>query len=345
MKAKLSSLALPLSRGLVLALCFGLVMTLVLAACGGGNSPNGPSTSSDSSGGTSSAGSTNPDAIKINGFEATLEEKRVVIDGVVNATTADPIVRVTYSISGGTATLSWISYNGSPLTGPITFLPDETRRSFDLNDAKIDLRKEEIKCGVTYTVSVVAVTNSGQTASSGPGTFVKPDALCETGPSSGSQPSSSSSVANWVFEGPIDGQAYARVAYPIGSGSFTLLTDDDAIATNTVDQPDIQIVSGAIRGSVVPCKDDGTSAGENGDVHPGEPYSSRGYPCLGSNRATSTNLSQQGSDGDEGLQLKNYYLVYLNDGNVYLLFFTIGDGGSKTKYPLKYIYWRATEKP
>jgi len=341
MKAKLSFLALPLTSGLMLVLCFGLVMSLVLAACGGGSSPNGPATSSPSTGGYSSGGTVVAGKIDLDGFAVTNYQPNsnsVVIEGTFIATPADPIVKVQYSISGGDSKLSWISYNRSPLTGPITGIE---QNSFDLNDAKIDLRNDEIKCGITYNITVEAWTKTGLRAANG-GSFEKTGCFVE--PSSGSQPSSSS-VPSWVFEGPIDGQAYARVAYPIGSGSFTLLTDDDAITTNTVDQPDIQIVSGAIRGSVVPCKDDGTSAGENGDVHPGEPYSSRGYPCLGSNRATSTNLSQQGSDGDEGLQLKNYYLVYLNDGNVYLLFFTIGDGGSKTKYPIKYIYWRAAGHP
>jgi len=108
-----------------------------------------------------------------------------------------------------------------------------------------------------------------------------------------------------------------------------------------VDQPDIQIVGGRIKGPVTAvCNDDQTiSADREGNVIPGFAYSSKN-DCLGSTPATSTSLGEE-----EGLMPREYYLVYLDDGNVYLLFFTAGEGGGVSRYPLKYIYWRAAEHP
>jgi len=144
----------------------------------GGSSSSSSLTQSSSSSKTSpsggySSGSTDLDVIVIDNFAVALYDIRVVIEGTVLATMADPIVKVTYSISPP-GKLSWILYDRSPLTGPIIV---NEKSSFDLVDARIDLRNEEIQCGVTYSVTVEAWTKSGKRATR-VGTFEKPDSLC-----------------------------------------------------------------------------------------------------------------------------------------------------------------------
>ncbi|MDR2595647.1 MAG: hypothetical protein LBC87_12840 [Fibromonadaceae bacterium] len=342
MKAKLSFLA-PLSRGLALSLSLGLVITLVLAACGGdsGNNPKPEPGPGYSSGGV--APPKDAENLKIDGFKLTLDGSpiptQVIIDGTVWGAGDNLIVKVTYSIPGGDN--SWIKYQRSPLPSNGVVNVDR-QRSFDLNDAKIDLKNENIPCGREFAVNVEARSELDSVATNG-GTFTKECALT---PSSGVE-LSSSSAASWKFGTPIEGQAYGQIDYPIGTGSFKILEDPDNVPPNgqfnLVDQPDVKITGGKIK-LVTPCKDDGTSAGTDGDVQVGTAYSSK-EGCLGSTPATSTNLTQ--IDGLEGLQPKqDYYLIYLDGSDsVYLLFFTAGEGGSVSKYPLKYIYWQATEKP
>jgi len=349
MKAKLSSFALPLNRGLALAFCLGLVITLVLAACSSDSPTKNKEPDPNNPGGTSSGSGGTVGVIDVDGFEVKNyypDSKRVVIEGTFIATPDDPIVKVTYSISGGDSKLSWISYDRSPLTGPITV---NEQRSFDLNDAVINLNNEEIKCGITYSINVTANTKSGKGTAYGNGTFEKPSGLCSVANSSAVE-ISSSSMASWKFGAPTEGQAWPRMSYNLsGSGSFKLLTDDESVQANQVDQPDIEITGGKIKGPVTPCVEGtGTSAGPSGNINKdsdGNYYSatySSEKDCLGSTPATHSNLSQ--IEGG-GLQGREYYLIYLNDGSAYLLFFTDGEGGSLTKYPLKYITWPATEKP
>jgi len=338
MKAKLSFLVLPLSRGLVPALCFGLMIILVLAACGSGNPTNPGSGSSSPSGGGTSSGGVPGVIVFSSDFDVYTEGKYVKISGYVNATRGDPIVKVSFSFIGD-GKLSWIEYygdseNGKPLDGSTITVDDQ--KDFPLS-SQIKLSNDEIQCDKTYSISIEAWTESGARAGDG-GTFKKEGSeLCFVEPSSGSQPSSSS-VASWVFGEPTEGQVRGETATPIGSGTFTL--KQDMSDPGMVDQPNIQIVGGKIRGTVTVCNDDQTiSAGTDGNVIPGFAYSSKN-DCLGSTPATSTNLGEE-----EGLQPRDYYLVYLDDGNVYLLFFTAGEGGGVSRYPLKYIYWRAAEHP
>jgi len=143
-----------------------------------GSSSSSSLTQSSSSSKTSpsggySSGSTDLGVIVIENFAVTLYDIRVVIEGTVLATMEDPIVKVTYSISSP-GKLSWISYDRSQLTGPIIV---NEQRSFDLENARIDLRNEEIQCGITYSVKVEAWTKSGKSATR-VGTFEKPDSLC-----------------------------------------------------------------------------------------------------------------------------------------------------------------------
>ena len=335
MKAKLSFLAPLMNRGLAMPSCFGLVITLVLAACGG-DSPTKPD---QGSGGNSSAGGVQPpkDAgdVKIDGFAITPYEKKVVIDGTVYATIDNPIVKVTFSIPGGNN--SWIKYQRETLPSNGVVNVNE-QKTFDLNDAEIDLRQEDIPCGTPITVNVEVRSKLDSVARNG-GTFTKPCALT---PSSVVEVSSSS-VASWVFGAPTPGEAYGDIAYPIGSGQFTLLSGEGG--TDVVDQPDLKITGGKIK-LATPCNEQrGSSAGPEGDVYPGEPYSSK-ENCLGNTPATDEKLSQVGGEG-LGVQQGDYYLIYLDDNSnsVYLIFFTKKEGQSFTRWPIKYIYWPATGKP
>jgi len=343
MKAKLSFLAPLLNRGLAPSLCLGLVITLVIAACSSDGGTKNPDPGPGPNGGYSSGSNTDaPGEIIIKNFEVdNTGERWVEIRGSVEAAAADPIVRVSYSISSP-GKLSWILLDGNGLTGPITDVG--TGVSFDLF-ARIDLKNNnEIPCGQDFYINVEAYTKKGTHASrSDPKyKFSRPDVYCQLNSSGGGE-QSSSSVAVWRFGPPADGQARAENSYTIpiggGSASFKLLGDGDI-----VDQPDLQMTGGTIK-QVTPCNDDGTvTAGTGGDVQVGTPYSSK-ESCLGSTRATATKVSQ--IDGLEGIQPKqDYYLVYLDDNSgVYLLFFTVGDGGDLFSWPLKYIIWPATEKP
>jgi len=345
MKAKLSSLALPLNRGLALALCLGLVITLVLAACSG-DSPTKSNPDPGPNGGYSSLGNVDvPGEVEIDGFDIVTEDKRVIISGTACGTKDDPVVKVTYSISSP-GKLGWISYNGSPLSGSIS----NDSRCFDPRDGdidlKIDLKNTEIPCDQEFYINVEAVNKSGKKASREGKPFKKTgSSLCNVGNSSGAE-LSSSSIASWKFGVPMEGQVYGNISYPLGSGSFVLIDDPDYVPPggtqgNMVDQPDLKITGGKIRGPVAVCNYEGTSAGTSGDVKPGEIYSSEDK-CLGSTPATNTSLSQiEGL----GLQPRDYFLIYMDGGSIYLLFFTDGEGGSVSKWPLKYIYWPATDHP
>jgi len=341
MKAKLSFLALPLlNRGLALALCFGLAITFTLAACGGDSGTNKP----DPGPGYSSGGGVEPpkDAgdLVIEGFDVHTYEKKVVIEGTVYGSADNPIVKVTYSIPGGS--ISWIKYQRESLPSNGTITDVGNGRSFDLNDAEIDLRNDDIPCGRDFAVNVEARSKLDSVARRG-GSFKRDDSFCAMGNSSGAE-QSSASAAVWKFGQPISGEAYAKTdprgtgSYSIGSGSFELLGDADI-----VDQPDLKINGGKIK-LATPCNDDGTIvAGPDGDVQVGTAYSSK-ESCLGSTPATDTNLSQIGGEG-LGVQQGDYYLIYLDGGSVYLLFFTKA-GSSFTDWPIKYMYWEATlEKP
>jgi len=339
MKTKLSFLAPALlSRGLAPALCFGLVIALVFAACGG-DSPNGSKSSNSNSGGYSSLGNIDvPGVVEIDGFDVVTEEKKVTIHGRACGTKDDPVVKVTYSISSP-GKLGWISYGGAPLAGSIS----NESQCFDPrdgdSDVKIDLRNDDIPCGTDFYINLEAVNKSGVKASRDGKPFRRADSFCAMGNSSGVE-ISSSSIASWKFGGPTAGQAFGDTPYDIGSGKFTLLSGEGG--TDVVDQPDLKITGGKIK-LATPCNDQGTSAGPNGDVHPGEPYSGK-ETCLGNTPATDEKLSQVGGEG-LGVQQGDYYLIYLDGGSIYLIFFTKVEGQSFSKWPIKYIYWPATEHP
>jgi len=62
---------------------------------------------------------------------------------------------------------------------------------------------------------------------------------------------------------------------------------------------------------------------------------------LGSEVPTSNKL-----EGNNGLQNSDYYLIYLNDGNIYLIQFKKGKNSvAWALWPKSYTYWRAKEHP
>jgi len=329
MRTKFSRTVLAVGIALALAFTFSCSSG---GGSGGGNEQNGEGSSSSSKPSSSSSkGNANYSSggtvsIDIRDFEVFTSDRLVYIGGFVYATiAADPIVKVTYSISPP-GKLSWISYEGSPLTGPIIV---NEQRIFDL-DARIDLRNEEIPCGVTYSVIVEAWTKSGKKATIS-GIFTKPDNLCSVGGSSSAGGASSSSEAVWVFGNPetID-DVPLNTSIPIGSGSFKIIPDDP-------DAPDIfpkniTVSGGRIRRVV------GVEAvfDEEGVV-PDKAYSSK-ESFLGSTvPSTSTMIFTRGVGVGVGVGI--YYLIYLDDNSKYLLKFTSSGVGYECTY------WRATKSP
>jgi len=312
MKTKLSLLVLPLS------LCLGLALTV--ASCGD-NSPTGSKGNGGS--GSSSSYSAPPDkpseGVKINGFDITSYTLYASITGTVQAVTPNLITKVTYS--GVDA--SWIS-RADGKTGAISV---DNAKVFDLT-AEIDFRNKAIGCDREYTVTIEARTSRDSVTRESK-TFKKPEALCAQQNSSGSGEPSSSSLASWKFGSPSTGEITAGTPVAIGSGSatFELLGDGEI-----VDQPDLKISGGNVRIPIALCGDDNPTVGEH----------SPDRQCLGSEKATQHSLSDIGQERVSG---PDYYLVYLDDGSIYLLQFTKRDGASWSNWPLKYIFWPATDYP
>jgi len=311
MKTKLSFLALPS--------CLGMVLALALAACGGDSGNN------HHDGGTSSSTDVNlsspvvSEEVTFNNFSVGVESGMVRITGNISAAKADPIVKVEFSIEGGSS--SWFSYKGSPVTGPITYPVSDSVAFFRLTDVDIDLSNTSIPCGVSKPIAVRACSASGK-CSSEPGSFTKPNDMCPELLSSATQVSSSSEAV-WKFGPPSPAiDVSSGVSIAIGTGYFKLSGDDG--------QPDIEVENGKIR--MV------TTIGAD-EIVPGTAYSSK-ENFLGSLPPTKSKL-----DGDDGLQNKEYYLIYLNDGSKYLLYFTAKGSAPWPSWPKSCTYWLATESP
>jgi len=322
MKTKLSFLVLPLrSKGLVLALCLGVVLTtLALVACGDNSSPTG-----SGSGGSSSSYTAPPDresqGVKIDGFDVTNYGKKVVISGIVKASDPNLITKVTYS----GVDISWIKRSDGQ-TGSISV---NHAKTFDLS-ADIDLKNEAIKCDVKYTITVEARTSQDSVTVKSD-TFEKDPALCASQNSSGSGEVSSSSVAVWKFGSPSTGEILANTPVAIGSGSATFeLVGENEI----VKQPDLRISGGTVRFP------------EKFGADFISPDSSYTTEKLGSEPAVHSSLSD--IDPEMGVSGPDYYLVYLGEkgsDGIYLLQFTKRENATFSSWPLKYTYWPAVEHP
>jgi len=311
MKTKLS-LVLPL------CLSLGLVLTFVLAACSGSTSV--PPDSTSSSGGAVYHPSSDvqaPGIVEIRSFEVTTYGEKVYLTSSIEGSKEEPIVKVEIL----TTQPGWISYND--LGGnPKTFSPGV--KTITLN-AEVDLNEASIKCSdnphsITVKACIDQACSPGKYATE-TGTFEKPGYLCVLSSSGGAL--SSSSEAAWVFGAPQFNDVSLNSPVSIGSGSFKLTGDDDG-------QPDMEVTNGKIRLA--------TSLGvDDESVVPGKSYSSK-ENALGSSVPASSKL-----EGEYGVQNKEYYLIYLNDGNKYLVQF---EGKPKwIDWPKKCTYWLATESP
>jgi len=346
MKAKLSFLALPLRKGLAPVLCLGLVVAFVLAACGE-DSPTKPDPTPGPGGGYSSVGNSDSpkgDVVFV-GEELITGDRWVDIIGDAVAIVADPLKSVKYSISSP-GKLGWLLYGGDrvPLTDgsiPIPLNPDGTNTHSVTIAVKIDLKNnDDIPCGQEFTVNIVAINQSGSSATRS-FKFTRDNSFCAL--NSSPAPLSSSSVISWRFDvPPVEGQAYASTdprgsgSYQIGSGSFLILGDPDQYSA-----PDLKISGGKVRIPEAVCNDDKTINGDGGNISGDVAYSTKST-CLGNTPAQKESLTE--IDPDNSISKEDYFLVYLNDGEVYLLYITSTDGGT-IKWPVKYMYWRAKEKP
>lgn len=308
MKTKFSFLAQPL--------CLGLALAFILIACTSGKTDE-PDPSSTSGGGVSNvppplSSAVEIPEVKFDGFgvDATSQYEKVSLMGTANGSAAVPIVKVEFlGIQS-----SWISFSPT-LPSPIV----------KLANAVIDLSNSAIPCG-THNIQVKACLDQGCSAgkfgTSEVKTFEKPAYMCAV--SSSSITLSSSSKTPWKFGQPTVAEVSLGESVSIGTGSFKLSGDDT--------QPDIQVVGGKIRETVVPDSDDG--------IVPGNAYSSEESPRgLGSTPPTSSDL------GDLGVQKGDFYLIYLNSGDKYLVRFTPAGGVSWANWPKTCTYWLATQSP
>jgi len=324
MKEKLSFLALPL--------CLGLVITLVLAACssgGGTNSSHETSSSSVNPGGISSNVQI-VGVLTIEPFSVYISDKKAIISGTVTATPADPVARLEFLINNSSTNANWISYDDRPVNGSINI--DPKTPALDLY-AEINLKNDDIPCDEVIIVTVIAYNSTNKFASVNE-TITKPSNLCTVSSSAGAV--SSSSVAVWRFGQPTVEEVFAGgTPITIGSGSFEL------VGVLPVDgQPDLKVYNGKVR-PANPCKDSDLD-----DIKPGEPYSSE-RDCLGNTPAKVSKLSDCGEGGFDicYAQPEEYFLIYLDNGGIYLVQFKPIDDEKYTAWPKKATYWEALEHP
>jgi len=305
MKTKLSLLALPF--------CLGLVLTFAIAACsGGGDEPSGGNSSnSNGGGGTSYSRPPDVDNDKVkfsDNFDVYVEGNFVLMNGSVDGSAKDHIVKLEFLTNN--AAQGWVTYNGSPVDGPV---PGIDITTVSLRRAQIDLTNDAIPCG-THSLTIKACTQTDCAQKSKD--FEKPKSLCPDLNSSASEPSSSSEAV-WVFGSPHEGDFEYNKSLSIGSGSIKAVGEDEMDT-----QPDLVVTGGTIKLALGIDEDAGITENTS-------------YPAK----------SITPADVD-GLQ-EEYYLIYLNDGDIYLIqFLRKGEGGMAwTKWPKKYIYWRAKEHP
>jgi len=295
---------------LAFALSLGLVITFVIAACSSdsNNSPVAGGTSSNSYG-----GGVNSSAISNKGIDITFtvspSGEKVYINATIEGTFDEPIVKVEFV----GIPPSWIS-SEEPYE-----LPSKLVNLY----ATIDLNEKSIECGKEYSVQlkacIDAACSADKMATSQIETFTKPDYICGISSDNGGG-ASSASVAPWVFAAPETVEVPVNTYITIGSGSIKLTGDDELEA-----QPDIAVSNGTIRRP--------TAIGDD-DVVVGKEYSSSDK-FLGSTVPTATT---------DVVQNQEYYLIYLNDGSKYLLFFEKG-AISFAAWPKKCTYWKATKFP
>lgn len=307
MKTKLSYLALPL--------CWGVVLALVLAACsedkndsGGGGGTSSPSSepyrlSSEVAGN---------DSVSIDGFGVDPESSRINITGTVYGTGVNPIVKVEFSPA------SYFSYESELV------LPSPTVKL--TGKVYIDLANPSLtQCGqfdITVKGCLDMACSPGKYATRN-SKFERPASFCNS--SSSEAMVSSSSEVMWVFGSatPIPDVPMGQ-SVSIGTGSFRLDGDEG--------QPNITVAGGTVRATGL------GSMGEDDTPVAGKAYSSK-ENFLGSSVPTSSTYG----NADEGVQNKDYLLIYFGS-TVYLLRLE-AKSGQPWPVAKQGTYWPATEHP
>jgi hypothetical protein len=288
--------------------CLGLVLALVLAACGGDSGTNnmgGPS--SDSGAPYAPSSEVKSDSVVIDGFGTELEGDRVSIVGKIFGTPANPIVIVEFSPA------NWFSSEISLPTPTVTL---GGRVYIDLDNPSITT------CGKLPISVKACIDMACKTYSTKNSEFDRPQSYCNS--SSSGADISSSSEAVWRFgEATPIADIPLNASISIGSGSFRLSGDDG--------QPSITVTGGTVRATGLSMIGDDTPV-------PGTPYSSR-ENVLGSSVPTS---SVFGND-NEGVQNKDYLLIYFGS-TIYLLRLE-AKSGSPWPTAKQGTYWLATEHP
>jgi len=313
MKTKLSFLALPF--------CLGLALSFILGACSGDKGTNSPEPGTSSAAPTYSSPPLSSAVVITEimfsdfGVDASTEYEKIILMGAVDAAATLPIVKLEFL----GVQPAWVSFTGTLPSAHVS-----------LTKAVIDLANPAIPCGtinIQVKACVDAACSAGKYGTSDSKTFEKPAYMCAASSSSITTLYSSSEVS-WKFGGPQIVDVASGVPVAVGTATFTLSGDDG--------QPDMTVVGGTVRIAMSLGVDDDT-------VVPGKEYSSK-ETALGSTKPTTNMIG--GGDGKEGVQNQDYYLIYLNDGSKYLLYFSKSAvAASWPNWPKMCTYWLATQSP
>jgi len=321
MKTKLSFLVLPFF--------LGLVLTLAIAACSSDSGGDDPGETTESSGGGSVAPSSQSRGkLTIQGFGAELRTNGEIYD-VYGTVKGNSEVKV-YSVQFSTemATSNWLfDMEKKPVNGTITGISAVT---FPLSGYYIDLTSSSItKCG-DFKFWVTACSDAScQDKTDSEIITIKRAASKFCGASSssgGGATQSSSSQDSWVFGTGGTENISANASVTIGPGSVKLISDDPDLDGT----PNIQVNGGRIRQIDGLCNDDDAVPVANKEYSAEE-------GCLG-------RLAPSSNTVEDPVNESNYYLVYFDNGDKYLLYFTRA-GASWANWPKKVQYWKATKSP
>lgn len=332
MKTRLFFLALPL------CFCLGLVLTFGLAACDNGG--GGKHEDSSSSGAVYNPSSANPegDSIYISNFKLGEPVDGIItLAGMVNTKgSATRIRRLEFITQAGKTQPGWVSYDNSPVTGPIVNIEAKV---INLNKAKIDLTNSAIGCG-SHNITVKACPDATKEVGcqSDNGTFERPQSYCLPSSSSGAQ--SSSSEAVWKFDAVVSAELEKDEEKSMGTGaSFKII--EYLVGTSTVTA--VSITNGTIK----ELPNMPTTFDNSTDL--GYPVADKEYPDGRKFIAeASTNIcpSKDNSSNKPCIDITKefYYLIYSSSGNdKYLIRFE--PKSDWIEWPKVAKYWRVKVSP
>jgi len=316
MKTKLSFL--------VLLLCWGVALTLALAACGGGTSTSEESSSSKGGGPVNLSSAVTSTQIVKDGFgiNPNYNSDKIELEGIFTASAADQILTLEFNPA------AWVKYD-KPTLPKISI-------SLTNYDAVVDLTNNDIPCARNNKVGVIACAKkieNQENCSSHNFEFDRPDSYCSSA-SGGGAPPSSSSQATWKFGsrgGPLSANKDASLSIPNFSPTFTL--SDPGVPGI---QAGISVSGGNIRNTNVNYNIENSNIGFDG------------YPESGTSYPNSIFRYMDGPSQSKDIEVLNdYFIISTTSGDRYLIRVEPkdGPGGTPDPWPKKIYYWKVEEGP